>query len=127
MDRETKIERYFFDTYAIVEILKNNPNYISFKDEQTIFTIFNLAELYLSILRDYNKEKADLVYEVYKSSIVEIPDKTLKGGMKFKQKYKKRRLSYTDCIGYIYAKDYNLKFLTGDKEFWNLPNVEFVK
>ena len=33
----------------------------------------------------------------------------------------------TDCIGYILAKNIGIKFLTGDKEFENLDNVEFVK
>ena len=33
----------------------------------------------------------------------------------------------TDCIGYIMAKKLNIKFLTGDKEFENFLNVEFVK
>ncbi len=33
----------------------------------------------------------------------------------------------TDCIGYIFAKQLGIKFLTGDKEFENLDNVEFVK
>ena len=36
-------------------------------------------------------------------------------------------LSYVDYIGYILAKQRNVKFLTGDKEFENMDNVEFVK
>jgi predicted nucleic acid-binding protein len=47
--------------------------------------------------------------------------------MKFRKKNKKRNLSYADCIGYIYALKNNLIFLTGDKEFEDLKNVEFVK
>jgi len=47
--------------------------------------------------------------------------------MKFRKKNKKRNLSYTDCIGYVYATENDLIFLTGDKEFENLENVEFVK
>ena len=40
---------------------------------------------------------------------------------------KKRNVSMTDCIGYILSKQLGIKFLTGDKEFENFPNVEFVK
>ena len=32
-----------------------------------------------------------------------------------------------DCIGYILAKRLSIKFLTGDKEFEKLDDVEFVK
>ena len=58
---------------------------------------------------------------------MEIDDETLKEAMKFRKELKKRDVSYTDSIGYIYAKRHNMKFLTGDKEFENLENVEFVK
>ena len=46
---------------------------------------------------------------------------------RFKIKNIKRSLSYADCIGYIIALRYGIKFLTGDKEFETLENVEFVK
>ena len=52
---------------------------------------------------------------------------TIKNAMKFRLANKKKKLSYADCIGYQLAKEHGLKFLTGDKEFENLPNVEFVK
>jgi len=47
--------------------------------------------------------------------------------MTFRALNKKRNLSYVDCIGYIIAKQRNIKFLTGDKEFEYMENVEFVK
>jgi hypothetical protein len=36
-------------------------------------------------------------------------------------------LSYADAIGYIYSKQNNLKFLTCDDQFKDLPNVEHIK
>ena len=53
--------------------------------------------------------------------------KDLKESIKFRKEQKKKDLSYTDCIGYIYAARNNMKFLTGDKEFEGMKNVEFVK
>ena len=47
--------------------------------------------------------------------------------MEFRYKNKKKKLSMTDCISYFQAKELGIKFLTGDKEFQNLENVEFVK
>ncbi|MBI2004092.1 PIN domain-containing protein [Candidatus Pacearchaeota archaeon] len=126
-DEEVKLETaYFFDSYAIIEILKENPKYRRFIMEPVTLTIFNLAEIYYSILNDYSGEKADKVYEVYKKAVVEISEEILKEAMKFRKKNKKRDLSYADCIGYIYSIKNNLIFLTGDKEFKELDNVEFV-
>jgi len=42
-------------------------------------------------------------------------------------KSNKSNLSYVDCIGYILAKELKVGFLTGDREFEGMDNVEFVK
>ena len=47
--------------------------------------------------------------------------------MNFRYNNKQRNLSSTDCISYFMAKDLGIKFLTGDKEFSNFENVEFIK
>jgi len=39
----------------------------------------------------------------------------------------KLNINYVDAIGYSISFDSGIKFLTGDNEFKNLPNVEFVK
>ena len=38
-----------------------------------------------------------------------------------------RKLSIPDAIGYTVARRLNIKFLTGDKDFEGMENVEFVK
>ena len=117
---------YFFDSYAVIEIIKANTNYSNYFNEQLAFTIFNLAEIYWAILRDFDEQKADEIYSQIKYFVVDISDEVLIDAMKFRKKHKKRDLSYADCIGYVYALKNNLIFLTGDKEFKNLPNVEFI-
>ncbi len=124
---EEPIVSYFFDTYAIIEILKENPNYEIYKEKIVTITIFNLAEIYGSCSDYFNEEELDKIYQEYKACLVEIDDLTLKEAIKFRKEHKKQNMSYTDCIGYIYAKRHSMKFLTGDKEFQNLDNVEFVK
>ena len=42
-------------------------------------------------------------------------------------KSKNRNLSIPDAIGYTVAKRLNIKFLTGNEDFRNFDNVEFVK
>lgn len=119
--------KYFFDSYAIIELIKENPKYSPYLDEEIILTLFNLAEIYWSVLNDFGEEKAEEIYSKFRNNVVEIDDETLKEAIRFRKEYKKQDLSYTDCIGYIYAKRNNLKFLTGDNKFEHLPFTEFVK
>ena len=119
--------KYFFDTYALIELAKNNPNYSEYSESVVITTVFNLAELHYSILRDFNEEKAKTVYNKFKECANKINDEVIFESMKLKLQLKKKNLSYTDCIGYTFALKHNLKFLTGDKEFKNMDGVEFVQ
>ena len=118
---------YFFDTYAIIEMLKGNKNYFQYKNFPTSISQWNLAEIYYNSIINLVLGNPDEIYNLYKDAVVEINDDSLKEAMKFRKENKKKDVSYTDCIGYIYAKRNGLKFLTGDKEFENMPNVEFVK
>lgn len=118
---------YFFDSYAVIEIVKENPQYFKYLNENFVITIFNLVEIYWAVLRDFDEEKADEIYSEINLMVTDIDDATLKEAIKFRINNKKKDLSYTDCIGYIYALRNNLVFLTGDKEFEKLENVEFVK
>ena len=118
---------YFFDSYAVVEVIKGNANYARYVGEEVVITIFNLVEVYWAALNYLGEKEADEIYSKYKPGIVDVDDETLKEAIKFRKKHRKRKLSYTDCIGYIYALKNNLIFLTGDKEFDDLENVEFVK
>ena len=120
-------DAYFFDTYAVIEIIEGNPRHAPYQDCAASLTIFNLAEIYWVALNRLGKAQADEIYEEYRPAVADVDDATLKEAIQFRKTHKKRDLSYADCIGYIYAKRHGMKFLTGDKEFEDLPNVEFVK
>jgi hypothetical protein len=117
---------YFFDSYAVIEILKGNREYDKYVKKKMVITLFNLAEIYWAVLKDFNEEKADATYNNIKEHVIKISDTILKKAIKFRLKSKRKDLSYADCIGYIYAIENDLVFLTGDKEFKNMENVEFV-
>ena len=119
--------KYFFDSYAVVELIKGNPNYARYTQEVVVLTLFNLAEIYWSALNDLGDKEADELYEHYRQSVVDVDDDVLKGAIRFRKQHKKKDLSYTDCIGYIYSVRHGLVFLTGDKEFEKMENVGFVK
>ena len=118
---------YFWDSYAVIEVIDGNKNYSRYIEENVVTSIFNLAEIYWFALNEYQEEKANDIFEKIKKCVIGIDYETLQSALKFRKKYKKRNLSYADCIGYNLALNNNLKFLTGDKEFEDMPNVEFVK
>ena len=122
--------KYFWDTYAVVEFIAGNPNFARFSQEPAIITIFNLAEVFWISLREYDEKQAVEIYNKYKQCVVEVEvdDETFKEAIKFRKKVcKNKKISYADAIGYIYAFRNNLVFLTGDKEFKDLDNVEFLQ
>ena len=118
--------KYFFDTYAIIEIIEDNKNYDKYKDEEIITSILNVGELYYSLLKK-NAEAAEIWYEKLKQSALLVDVETIKKAMKFRFENKNKKFSAIDCVGYIIAKERNLIFLTGDEGFKEIDNVEFVK
>jgi len=118
---------YFLDTYAIYEIIAGNPRYEDYLSKDSNTSILNIAEIYYRLLREFGESFADDKTLPLFSVALSIKPLTIKHAMLFRLKNKDKRLSYADCIGYILAKENGLKFLTGDKEFKGLENVEFVK
>mgnify|MGYP001600877891 CR=1 FL=1 len=118
---------YFFDSYAIIEIVKGNPNYEKFSGVDFITNSLNLAEVYYYLLKESDEYIASDMLKKFNFEFIEIDPKTAVDSAIFRFRNKKSKLSYADCIGYVLAKENNLLFLTGDKEFENLFNVEFVK
>ena len=119
--------KVFFDTYALYEIVKGNPDYSSYLDEKGFTTIFHLAEFYYAILREYGADMAEELYFEFHEFAQPVDDEIIIEAMQFRFKNKKKKLSYADSIGYIYAEKHKIKFVTGDKEFEGLPNTEFIK
>ena len=118
---------YFLDTYALIEILNKNRNYESYKKGNFITTKLNLMEFHYYLLRNVGKKDADFYYDAFLGLIIEFTDEIIKIANDFKLLNKIRKLSYIDCVGYITAKINNSKFLTGDNQFKDLENVEFIK
>jgi len=114
-------ETYFFDSYAVFEMLEGNPGYELYRRSLMILTKLNLFEIHYGIL----KEKAGELLENFSESAVDFSNEDIINASEIKKQNPKR--SMTDCIGYAVSLRLNIKFLTGDKEFEGLENVEFVK
>ncbi len=118
---------YFLDTYALIEIAKGNEKFKRFLEEELFTSLYNLYEFYFILLKHFNEQIAKEFYYQFKPKIIQIRDEHIFKASRFKLDNKKKQLSYVDCLGYILSLDYGLKFLTGDKEFKSLENVEFIK
>lgn len=119
------IATFFFDTYAFFEIIRGNPKYELYKNSIAVTTIFNLTELNYGLKKELDIKTADLLTEKYSPFLIEVTLDDIKEAMTFRVKNKE--LSIPDAVGYIIAKKHKIKFLTGDEDFKDLANVEFVK
>ena len=122
-----EVSVYFLDTYALIEIIKENKNYKKFQETINVTSLMNLYELHYLVSKWFGPEKADTIINKLKKIIVDIKVEDIKRASNFRIKNIKRKFSYIDCLGYSIALNRNIKFLTGDKEFENLESVEFVK
>ncbi len=123
-----EIKTFFFDTYAFYEIIEGNENYSAYaKNVAIVTTKLNLMELHYGLLIQYGKKEAEHYFDELSKFTIEISDEMIKKANEFRASLKKKSLSYVDCVGYVIAKSRNIKFLTGDKGFEGLDNVEFVK
>lgn len=117
---------FVYDAYAIIEIIEGNENYEYYIDKGIIINNFIYAEIcYILTRKGY--PNADKYLDRYKKYIINIDADLIKSAMIFRYQNKDKRMSMTDCISYFQAKQLKIKFLTGDKEFEDMNNVEFVK
>jgi uncharacterized protein len=119
---------FFFDSYALIEIYEKNINYEKYSKYNVVTSYLQVYEVYYSLIKNgYNSEEIKDFFSFLKNLCVDLNFEWIPKSVKFRREYKKRDLSYADCLGYIISKELGIKFLTGDKEFKDLPNVEFVK
>ncbi len=120
-------ERFLFDSYAIIEVIKGNPNYRSYKNAGMLTTKLNLFEVCYFLLRDYDVEKAKEYMDKLKGFVVDFDNDIVLIAAKLKLSRREDKLSMTDCMGYVLSKSLGVKFLTGDEKFNGVENVEYVK
>jgi len=119
-------EALFFDTYAFFRILDKSSDYNKYTNIDIVTTKLNLFELYNNLLKYFDEKTASNILNKYWPFIVDFDKEIIKEAAKFKRAFG-RGVSMTDCVGYVIAKKIGIKFLTGDKQFEFLPDVEFVK
>lgn len=118
---------FFFDSYALLEMVYENPVYAAYKDKNAITTKLNAFEVYTACLRDHGQAYADRVLAGLTQTIVDFDLNVVANAAMLRNQFSRQRLSMTDVIGYTLSLQKNVRFLTGDQQFKDLPNVEYVK
>jgi predicted nucleic acid-binding protein len=119
--------KFFCDTYALIEIIRGKETYRPYVDYELFTSLLNLFEMYYQLLISHGEITAKKYFFQFRNMVIPIKDRDIFQAAKFKMDKKKTNISYVDTLGYIMAKESHQKFLTGDKEFETLSNVEFVK
>ena len=121
-------DKFYFDTYALIEIFKGNIKYEKYKKEVgIILNKLNLFEYTYFLIKINRENEIKEIFDKLLRFNVDYDENDLIKSAIMKFKFLKQRLSFIDCIGYVLAKKYNAKFLTGDEKFRHKENVEFVK
>ncbi|MEM3374153.1 MAG: hypothetical protein QXE31_02935, partial [Candidatus Woesearchaeota archaeon] len=84
-------------------------------------------EFHYNLLKITEEKIAKDIALSYQDLVIEISINNILEANIFRYKNKEKKLSFTDCLGYVIAKEMKIKFLTGDKQFQNMENVEFVR
>ncbi len=118
---------FFFDSYALVELYEGNPEYAKFENVKVITSYINIYETYYILRKKYPSVDLEDYMDRLKKFCINMRFDWIKKAVEFRLKNKKRDVSYADCLGYIIAQELNIKFLTGDNQFKDMRNVEFIK
>ncbi len=120
---------YFYDSYAVLAYLSDNPAYRSyFEEEDGFLTKLNLLEVHYRLLSVHGSRAARQTLQAFSRYLVDFDLDDIEKGMIVRRELRDKSLnvSYADAMGFYLARKLGVKFLTGDKVFRNLPNVEFV-
>lgn len=124
-----RLRGYFFDTYALIEYLRGEPGYRDKIEGGGITCILNLMELYYKTLVEHGEELAEKVYLAFRVFTIEFDDDDVRNAMKLRLRLRNKgiKLSYADAMGYYLSLKHQVRFLTGDRAFRELDNVEFLQ
>jgi len=127
--------RLFFDTYAMIAIAHKEAAFEPYLDAEPVTTWWNVTEFYFISRRDgVPQATAELIARRYRPCCVEPKDSTYFSAAEFRLRHRFRdssgkfkRVSYADAVGYQVSLSQGIPFLTGDRGFKSLANVEFVR
>ncbi len=116
-----------FDTYALMEIYKGNPQFSFLMNEPFVIPDLTMAEFYKVLLRERDETTADNWMKQFVFYCRQVNLDILIKAIRFQQDNKKKNFSLFDAVGYVFAAENKCDFVTGDIAFREMPGVLFVK
>jgi len=104
-----------------------NPKYAYVLSRDVVIPELILTEFYGYLYRKYNQQTADFWLKKLSFLSEKAPIEILIKAIIYKITNKKYNLSFFDCVGYMFALENNIPFVTGDKQFQDKEGVEFIK
>ena len=117
----------FLDTYALCEIRKANPKFQKYLSRKFIINDLILVEFYNVLLKEDTEQEARQWIDLLKNNSYPVSLNILLKAVEFRRLHKKSDLSFFDAVGYVFAQENKISFVTGDKEFKDMPGVEFIQ
>ena len=114
------------DTYVLVEICNGNSKFVDLLNEKAIVTDIIMAEFYADLYRKYGLKTADYWHRKLNPLCRTVSKEILLKAVRYRIDNKKQKLSFFDCVGYVFAQEHSMIFVTGDKEFKNKKGVQFM-
>lgn len=114
------------DTYALIEICDGNPKFSALLTEEVVVPDLTMAEFYADLYRKYGKQTADYWHRKLSPVCISVPREILIKAVTYRIDHKTEKLSFFDCVGYMFALERGMIFVTGDKEFRHKPQVQFM-
>ena len=114
------------DTYALVEISNGNPRFASLLSEEIVIPDLTMAEFYGDLYRKYGLKTAEYWHRRLSLLCQTVQRDILIKAVRYRFDNKKQNLSFFDCVGYTFAQEHKIVFVTGDKEFKEKEGVEFI-
>lgn len=114
------------DTYALVEICDGNPKFSTLLNEEVVITDLTMAEFYGCLYRKYDLKTAQYWLRKLTPLCHPVSREILIKAVQYRVDNKSQNLSFFDCVGYLFARENNIIFVTGDKEFKHKESVQFM-
>ena len=115
------------DTYALVEIADGNPTFSTLLDGNSMITDITMAEFYADLYKKFGVSTAHYWRRKLVSLCRPVSGDILIKAVVYRIEHKQQNLSFFDCVGYMYALENEMLFVTGDKEFKEKSHVLFMQ
>jgi predicted nucleic acid-binding protein len=118
----------FFDSHAIMGVLKGEPRYRPVVKTTGYTHQMNLLESAVQLTRGGDMRPLQTIRRLGLGLVDAVDEDLLNAAaLKTDPAHRKRNLSYVDALGFCVARRLGLPFLTGDAGFEGLEGVEFVR